>query len=91
MEFKLKKKRMVSFRIQSDIFMIHFLEIIRDLDKKDLLDWIQSELGITKVSEIKPIFEQSEHPFIITAQNHSAMRHILRYSFFLTHKNYIFI
>lgn len=33
-----------------------------------------------KVSEIKPIFEQSEHPFIITAQNHSAMRHILRVS-----------
>lgn len=56
------------------------LELIRDLDKQKLLDWVKDELGSLKVSEIKPIFESSEHPFIITAQNHSAMRHILRVS-----------
>lgn len=55
-------------------------EIVRDVEKKDLLDWVKDNLGMLKVSEIKPMFEQSEHPFIITAQNHSAMRHILRVS-----------
>lgn len=54
------------------------LDIVRDSSKKELLDWVKDSLGGLRVSEIRPIFEQSEHPFIITAQNHSAMRHLLR-------------
>jgi HSP90 family molecular chaperone len=77
--FKPKKNKTVN--IENNFKVQHpFLEIVRDVEKKKLLDWVKDELGSLKVSEIRPIFEQSEHPFIITAQNHSAMRHILRVS-----------
>ncbi|KAI6230613.1 Heat shock protein 75 kDa, mitochondrial [Aphelenchoides fujianensis] len=55
-------------------------EITRDTTKKELLDWISGSLGSVRVSEIKPMYSQGEHPFVISAQDHSAMRHVLRVS-----------
>ena len=47
-----------------------FSEIVRDLSKKELLDWMQTSLGSVRVAEIKAVHSQSEHPIVITAQNH---------------------
>ncbi|KAI6198358.1 Heat shock protein 75 kDa, mitochondrial [Aphelenchoides fujianensis] len=55
-------------------------EITRDATKKELLDWIAGSLGSVRVSEIKSMYSQGEHPFVISAQDHSAMRHVLRVS-----------
>ncbi|CAD5220835.1 unnamed protein product [Bursaphelenchus xylophilus] len=53
-------------------------EMTRDSDKKQLLDYIRDSLGSVKVFEIHPMQSPSSHPFVITAINHSAMRHVLR-------------
>ncbi|KAH7731329.1 Hsp90 protein [Aphelenchoides avenae] len=54
-------------------------EIVRDVNKKDLLDWIKTNLGSVKVSEIKPSAQRSDHPFMITVTGDlGAARHLLR-------------
>lgn len=59
------------------IFIV--LEVTKDSNKRDLMDFIKESLGSVKVFEIHPMSSTSGgHPFVITAINHSAMRHVLR-------------
>ncbi|CAD5215068.1 unnamed protein product [Bursaphelenchus okinawaensis] len=53
-------------------------EMTRDTGKKELMDYIKDSLGSIKVFEVHPMQSPSSHPFVITAINHSAMRHVLR-------------
>jgi TNF receptor-associated protein 1 len=54
-------------------------DIIRDVNKKELLDWIKTSLGSVKVNDIKPSSQPSDHPFMITvASEMGAARHLLR-------------
>ncbi|WKX99068.1 hypothetical protein Q1695_014162 [Nippostrongylus brasiliensis] len=51
----------------------------RDLDKKDLLDWIKTTLGSVKVYEIAGNHRPSEHPVMLTIKHEmGAARHLLR-------------
>ncbi|KHN78556.1 Heat shock protein 75 kDa, mitochondrial [Toxocara canis] len=52
---------------------------IRDVDKKDLLDWMKTTLGSVKVYEIKSSNRISEHPCMLTVRTEMGMaRHLLR-------------
>ncbi|VDN54928.1 unnamed protein product [Dracunculus medinensis] len=52
---------------------------IRDVDKKDLLDWMKVTLGSVKVHDITSSNRASEHPCMITVRTEmSAARHLLR-------------
>ncbi|VDN03797.1 unnamed protein product [Thelazia callipaeda] len=52
---------------------------VRDVDKKDLLDWMKTTLGSVKVNDIKSSSATSEHPCMITVGSEmGAARHFLR-------------
>uniref|UniRef100_A0A915Q0S7 Histidine kinase/HSP90-like ATPase domain-containing protein n=1 Tax=Setaria digitata TaxID=48799 RepID=A0A915Q0S7_9BILA len=52
---------------------------VRDMDKKDLLDWLKNTLGSVKVNDIKSSSATSEHPCMITiGAEMGAARHFLR-------------
>ncbi|EYC32040.1 hypothetical protein Y032_0003g1367 [Ancylostoma ceylanicum] len=51
----------------------------RDVDKKELLDWIKSTLGSVKVFDIAGNHRPSEHPVMLTIKHEmGAARHLLR-------------
>lgn len=51
----------------------------RDVDKKELLDWIKTTLGSVKVSDITGNHRPSEHPVMLTIKHEmGAARHLLR-------------
>ncbi|ETN74828.1 Hsp90 protein [Necator americanus] len=51
----------------------------RDIDKKELLDWIKSTLGSVKVFDIAGNHRPSEHPVMLTIKHEmGAARHLLR-------------
>ncbi|CAI4220951.1 unnamed protein product, partial [Auanema sp. JU1783] len=51
----------------------------RDVDKKELLDWVKNTLGSVKVFEIAGSHRPSEHPCMITVKHEmGAARHFLR-------------
>ncbi|KJH46398.1 Hsp90 protein [Dictyocaulus viviparus] len=51
----------------------------RDIDKKELLDWIKETLGSVKVHDITGNHRPSEHPVMLTIkQEMGAARHLLR-------------
>ncbi|KAI6209959.1 Heat shock protein 75 kDa, mitochondrial [Aphelenchoides besseyi] len=82
-EFKGKKLMSVEAYVKQEGLLseTETSEIVRDSSKKELLDWIAISLGSVKVSEIKPANNPtSDYPFVLTALNHSAMRHVLRVS-----------
>ncbi|KAI6204841.1 hypothetical protein M3Y94_00723700 [Aphelenchoides besseyi] len=82
-EFKGKKLMSVEAYVKQEGLLseTETSEIVRDSSKKELLDWIATSLGSVKVSEIKPTNNPtSDYPFVLTALNHSAMRHVLRVS-----------
>ncbi|KAK0416581.1 hypothetical protein QR680_012573 [Steinernema hermaphroditum] len=54
--------------------------VIRSAEKKELLDWIKSNLGSVRVNEIDASSRASEHPAMITtgAADLGAARHLMR-------------
>ncbi|KIH55687.1 Hsp90 protein [Ancylostoma duodenale] len=51
----------------------------RDVDKKELLDWIKTTLGSVKVFDIAGNHRPSEHPVMLTIKHEmGAARHLLR-------------
>lgn len=51
----------------------------RDVDKKELLDWIKTTLGSVKVYDIAGSHRPSEHPAMLTIKHEmGAARHLLR-------------
>ncbi|KHJ75070.1 hypothetical protein OESDEN_25314 [Oesophagostomum dentatum] len=51
----------------------------RDVDKKELLDWIKNTLGSVKVHDIAGNHRPSEHPVMLTIKHEmGAARHLLR-------------
>ncbi|CAD6188157.1 unnamed protein product [Caenorhabditis auriculariae] len=50
----------------------------RDVDKKELLDWLRESLGSVRVNEISGNHRPSEHPVMVTVMEMGAARHFLR-------------
>ncbi|CAB3401479.1 unnamed protein product [Caenorhabditis bovis] len=50
----------------------------RDVDKKELLDWMKETLGSVRVAEISGNHRPSDHPLMVTVSDMGAARHFLR-------------